>query len=150
MCGVTKMVENLLKLSREYEWSPGIKQDYEIIGNENNKVGEISIIRFSVLQPVKTHWLYLSKIEILKTERGKGWGYKTIQQLNKLLEEEERNGVLKNRTKRNEVSKNYYQQLGWEKIESVGGPWEFKIIKPISLFTARNVVENIVKNNFTK
>jgi len=144
------MVENLLKLSREYEWSPGIKQDYEIIGNENNKVGEISIIRFSVLQPVKTHWLYLSKIEINENERGKGWGYKTMHQLNRLFEEEKRNGVLKNRTKRIDVSKDYYQQLGWEKIEGIGGPWEFKIINPISVFTARNVVENIVKNNFTK
>lgn len=144
------MKENLLKLSKEYEWSPGIKQDYEIIGNEFKKVGEISIVRFSVMQPVETQWLYLSKIEIDKNERKMGWGYKTIQQLNIILEEEERNGILKNRTKRNEVSKNYYQQLGWGKIEGIGNPWEFKIIKPISLFTARNVVENIVKNNFTK
>ena len=144
------MNENLLKLSKEYEWSPGIKQDYEIISDESKKVGEISIVRFSVLQPVQTRWLYLSKIEIDKSERNKGWGYKTIQQLNNILNEEGRNGILKNSTRRDEVSKNYYQQLGWKKIEGITGPWEFKIIKPVSLFTAKNIVENIVKNNFTK
>jgi len=106
------MNENLLKLSKEYEWSPGIKQDYEIISDESKKVGEISIVRFSVLQPVQTRWLYLSKIEIDKSERNKGWGYKTIQQLNNILNEEGRNGILKNSTRRDEVSKNYYQQLG--------------------------------------
>jgi len=32
-----------------------------------------------------------------------------------------------------------------EKIEGITGPWEFKIIKPVSLFTAKNIVENISK-----
>lgn len=144
------MIENILKLDKEYLWSPGVKQDYGIINDIGEVVGMLSITRFTIEKPFETNWMYINNVKIPKlSDRGRGYAYRAMLEVNKLIESEEANGVLKNSILESK-KKDFYQKLGWGKHEGISGPWEFFMTKPVSTFYAKNVVENIVRKNFVK
>ncbi|GEM_PF-6248635 len=143
-------MEKLLNLQKEYLWEPGVRQDYNIVSPINDEcVGQLSITRFALEMPFVSNWSYLNKIEIEESKRRQGWGFKTMLEINEMLKEEGRNGVLKNSIQ-NIKMKNFYDQLGWIHIESIPKKWQFIINQSVSTFLLNKVVNEIVKGNFTK
>lgn len=70
-------------------------------------------------------------------------------EVNELIESEKANKILKNSII--EIKKkDFYQKLGWGKYDGISGPWEFFMTQPVSVFTTRNVVENVIRKNFVK
>ena len=67
------MIENILKLDKEYPWSPGIKQDYGIVNDTGKIVGRLSITCFSVKKPFETNWMYINNVEIPNVENRRSW-----------------------------------------------------------------------------
>lgn len=143
------MLESVLKLNQEIPWSPGIKQDYGIMSDTGKVVGRLSVTRFSIEKPFKTNWLYVNNVEIPDiVNRGNGFAYKAMLEVNKLIENEQVNGVLKNSIM-DRKRKDYYQNLGWNKIPGVTGPWEFLLNQPLSVFLVRQSVD-LIRENFVR
>ena len=139
------MTEKILSLQREYDWSPGVKQDFWIM-ESLERVGQLSVVRFEVKYPYPTNWLYLAKIEVDMARRHQHIGTESMKAIHQILDEENRNGILKNSIKK---GKCFYQRLGWQKIQGVPKPWEFRLKDNISPHALRRVVD-MVKDNFTK
>ncbi|HWS48666.1 MAG TPA: hypothetical protein VN174_01270 [Candidatus Methanoperedens sp.] len=144
------MIESVLKLHSEIPWFPGTKQDYGIVSGGGEMVGRLSITRFSIEDPYEMNWIYVNNIEIPElSNRDHGYAYKAMLEVNKQIELEGANGVLKNSIMERR-KKDFYEKLGWKKQNGVSGVWEFFLTRPVSVFVVRNVVENVVKRNFVR
>lgn len=144
------MIESILKLNGETPWFPGIRQDFGVKSDIGGIVGKLSITRFTTINPFEIKWIYLNRIEITdEINRNSGYGYRAMLELNKQIELEGANGILKNSIRERD-KKDFYKKMGWIKSQGVGGRWEFLLTQEVSTFVLRDVVNNIVRRNFVR
>ncbi len=143
------MIESCLKINKEYQWSPGVRQDFSIVTEEEKVVGGLSITRFTITKPFETKWIYVNSIRIPDLEnQGHGFASQAMKEVKEIIDSEKRNGILKNSILERK-KREFYYHLGWTKIEGIEKQWEFLLNQPLSTFLLRQTV-SLVKENFVR